>query len=203
MNDAPSRPDPTTDRYSAFDETEQPGAAPPAPSAVGPTPPGKSPRRVGLIFVVVSIALIGAPLFLAAVIALVTSSSGSSNGTDADDREAVAFTPQSVEPSTVPPIPPAVTSLRVELQGPDRIADVRLYSSSKSTTLDSTGLPFAATIPVDSDDAYVSVSADDYGYRGAQPMRCTISVGDVVLATAVGTKSVDCKVTDSTWQRER
>ena len=91
----------------------------------------------------------------------------------------------------------------MELQGPDRIADVRLYSSSTSTTLDSTGLPFAATIPVDSDDAYVSVSADDYGYRGAQPMRCTISVGDVVLATAVFTKSVDCKVTDATWQRER
>jgi hypothetical protein len=65
------------------------------------------------------------------------------------------------------------------------------------------GPPFAATIPVEPDDAYVSVSSDDYGYRGAQLMRCTISVDGVVLSTAVGTTSVDCKVTDSTWQRAR
>lgn len=160
-------------------------------------------RQALIISAVVFGALVCLPMLLATVIALVSDGSGSTREADTEEREEVAFTASSVAPSLVPTLPPTVTSVRVEVQGPNRIADIRLHGSGDSTELENTTLPFAATIPVSAEDTYLTVSADDSGYRGAQPMRCTIFVGDVVVSTSVGTKSVDCRVTDGTWQRER
>ncbi len=205
----PDAPDPTVDHYSAFEES-QPAPLPAVPEQKGgrnrrtrPKQPRTASRKASITFAAVFGALIVIPMVLAAVIALVSNGSGSARDADPEERQEVAFTPSSVAPSEVPTIPATVTSVRVEVQGPDRIADVRLYRSQDSTELENAALPFAATIPVDSDDTYLTVSADDFGYRGAQPMRCTIFVGDVVVSTSIGTKSVDCKVTDATWQRER
>jgi hypothetical protein len=205
----PDAPDPTVDHYSAFEES-QPAPLPAVPEQKGgrnrrtrPKQPMTASRKASLTFAAVFGAVIGLPMMLAAEIVLVSNGSDSASDTDLEERQSVAFTPSSVAPSAVPTLPATVTSVRVEVQGPDRIADIRLYRSRDSAELDNTALPFSATIPVDSDDAYLTVSADDFGYRGAQPMRCTIFVGDVVVSTSVGTKSVDCKVTDATWQRER
>lgn len=244
----PVAPDPTVDRFSAFDQpdgstpppapTPAPTSAPaqktgrrrsqnrsrpassrpsprrtstpaavsgtaPGPGTASSKPPRTARRKATITFTAVFVALVGIPMVLAAVIALVSNSSDRSSASGQEEREQVAFTPSSVEPSPVPTIAATVTSVRVEVQGPDRIADIRLYRSRDASDLENTALPFAATIPVDSDDTYLTVSADDFGYRGAQPMRCTIFVGDVAVSTSVGTKSVDCRVTDSTWQRER
>ena len=137
-------------------------------------------------------------MLLAAVFAMVNSSSDRAS-VEREDREQVAYTPLTVEPSVVPALPSTVTELRVEIQGSERIADVRLYSDTAVTRLEDTTLPFGATIPVTSTDAYVSISASDYGYRGPRAMRCTVYAGDVVLTTSVGIRSVQCNVTDSAW----
>ncbi|MEO7448651.1 MAG: hypothetical protein ABI336_10305, partial [Humibacillus sp.] len=125
---------------------------------------------------------------------------GNDTGRPSQQRTPVALSPIPVEPTPVSPVPTDVTSLRVEIQGVDRVADIRVYSNGASTSLDSTPLPYAATFPVVNDDAYVSVTVDDYGYRGPIPMRCTIYAGDVVLTTAVGIRRLECQVSDKTWQ---
>ena len=205
----PDAPDPTVDHYSAFEES-QPAHLPAVPEQkVGRNrrtrskQPMTASRKALIISAVVFGVLVLLPMLLATVIALVSDGSGSAREAATEEREEVAFTPSSVAPSLVPTLPATVTSVRVEVQGPDRIADIRLHGSGDSTELENMTLPFAATIPVASEDTYLTVSADDSGYRDAQPMRCTIFVGDVVVSTSVSTKSVDCKVTDATWQRER
>lgn len=244
-------PDPTTDRFSAFDDpaavsasASGPGAAKPAgppaggskpkrrrkrggaprpgpaatpqrstsgpvktavprkgsPSTVSGTPKTKS--RLGRVVLVVVGALVLLPVVVGVLLSRFVGDSDTKRSPDPAGRSLVA-TEVTASPSTVAELPATVTTLRVEFQGPGRTADVRLYTPEGSANLANRTLPYAVDLPVRSDDAYVSVSADDYGYRGSQPMRCTISVGDTVLATAVGTKSVDCKVTDGTWRRDR
>ena len=195
---APSSPSPsrvsTPTTARAADPRRAPGTS---------KPPSTARRKATIVFTAVFVALVGIPLVLAAVIALVSNSSGPSSVSEREEREPVAFTPLTVEPSTVPSIPSTVTELRVEIQGSERIADVRLYSDTAVTRLEDTPLPFGATIPITSNDAYVSISASDYGYRGPRAMRCTVYAGDVVLTTSVGTRSVQCNVTDSTWDTGR
>ncbi len=185
------------------------GAAPrPAPVATTATtrrpPPWVAPtarKKATRTIVIVVLALLLTPIAIGVLVSV--GKSDSDSGSSSRERTPVALAPTSVQPSEVPDIPNDVTSLRIEIQGVDRIADVRIYSSGDSSNLEDVALPYAATLPVVADDAYVSVSVDDYGYRGPSPMRCTIYAGDVVLSTAVGMKSVDCQVTDSTWQRGR
>ncbi|WP_141821160.1 hypothetical protein [Humibacillus xanthopallidus] len=206
VTDPPSRPDPTADRFSAFDQGDQPDrpTPPAAPKARTRSTPLRTARRKATItFTAVFVALVGIPMLLAAVIALVSNSSDRASVADREEREQVAFTPLTVEPSSVPSVPSTVTELRVEIQGSERIADVRLYSDTAVTRLEDTRLPFGATIPITSTDAYVSISASDHGYRGPRAMRCTVYAGDVVLTTSVGTRSVQCNVTDSAWATGR
>ena len=152
--------------------------------------------------------VVGALVLLPVVAGFVLSrvvGDGDGDGADSSDpadRPLVA-TEVSVAPSSVAEVPATVTSVHVEFQGPGRTADVRLFTPDGTSDLTNRVLPYAVDVPVATDDAYLSASADDHGYRGSQPMRCTISVGDTVLATAVGTRSVDCKVTDATWSRVR
>ena len=234
----PVAPDPTVDRFSAFDQPDgpPPPAAPkkktgrsrgrnrskpessrPAPSRAstpttpptaktsaplgatgGSKPPRSARRKATFVLTAVFVALVGIPMLLAAVFAMVNSISDRAS-VEREEREQVAYTPLTVEPSVVPALPSTVTELRVEIQGSERIADVRLYSDTAVTRLEDTPLPFGATIPVTSTDAYVSISASDYGYRGPRAMRCTVYAGDVVLTTSVGIRSVQCNVTDSAW----
>ena len=170
----------------------------------GSKPPRTARRKATIVFTAVFVALVGIPHASSPpCIALVSNSSDRSSVSEREEREPVAFTPLTVEPSAVPSIPSTVTELRVEIQGSERIADVRLYSDTAVTRLEDTPLPFGATIPITSNDAYVSISASDYGYRGPRAMRCTVYAGDVVLTTSVGIRSVQCNVTDSAWDTGR
>jgi hypothetical protein len=242
----PVAPDPTVDRFSAFDQPDgsdpstpptapakkkaarsrgrnrsKPASSRPSPNrastptrstatttasvraASGSKPPRTARRKATITFTAVFVALVGIPMLLAAGIALVSNSSDGASVSEREEREPVAFTPLTVEPSAVPSVPSTVTELRVEIQGSERIADVRLYSDTAVTRLEDTPLPFGATIPITSTDAYVSISASDYGYRGPRAMRCTVYAGDVVLTTSVGIRTVQCNVTDSAWDTGR
>ncbi|WP_404393052.1 hypothetical protein [Humibacillus xanthopallidus] len=234
----PVAPDPTVDRFSAFDQPDgpppptapkkkagrsrgrnrsKPASSRPSPNRAstattpstaktsvplratgGSKPPRSARRKATIAFTAVFVALVGIPMVLAIGIALVSNSSDRAS-VEREEREQVAYTPLTGEPSVVPSLPSTVTELRVEIQGSERIADVRLYSDTAVTRLEDTPLPFGATIPVTSNDAYVSISANDYGYRGPRAMRCTVYAGDVVLTTSVGIRSVQCNVTDSAW----
>jgi hypothetical protein len=235
-------PDPSSDRFSAFDDpaVESPAKAPrgarkrtrstshraatPAPvaarrgssakassrSAQAPSSSSSSSRRAakgprsgvarGVLVVVGALVLL--PVVVGFALSRFVTDTADDDSADPAERPLVA-TEVSVPPSPVAELPAVVTSVHVELQGAGRTADVRLFTPDGSSNVTNRVLPYAVDVPVATDDAYLSVSADDYGYRGSQPMRCTISVGDTVLSTAVGTQSVDCKVTDETWRRVR
>ncbi|WP_076258891.1 hypothetical protein [Intrasporangium flavum] len=221
-------PDPSSDRFSAFDE---PAARPPSPPPVAhaaPAPPGQaSPqasssvsssvsssaearaaraRRVILrlsVFAGIVIVL----LVVLVVVAAPRSSDSGSSSTSAgrqDDDTALPVTPVSVAPSEVPSVPQHPTQVRVEFHGTGRVVDLRLYSSGGRTTqLTGVTLPYAAELSVDPDDAYFSFSADDYGYRGTQAMSCSVTISGVELSRSVGMQSVDCKVSDGSWRNSR
>ena len=109
---------------------------------------------------------------------------------DREEREPVAFTPSSVAPSAVPTLPADGHVGARGGAGAERIADIRLYSSRDSAEPREHDAALRGDDPrPSSDDAYVSVSADDSATAVAQPMRCTIFVGDVVVSTSVGTRA--------------
>ncbi|WP_323101616.1 hypothetical protein [Intrasporangium sp. YIM S08009] len=214
-----AEPDPSADRFSAFDEpaTAPPSAPPVTPaspvslSQASPTPlppdtPAARARRVLLGLLAVG-GIVIVLLVLLVVMAAPRSSESGSSSTSAgrqDDDKALPVTPVSVAPSDVPSVPQRPTQVRVEFHGTGRVVDLRLYSSGGRTTqLTGVTLPYAAELSVDPDDAYFSFSADDYGYRGTQAMSCSVTTGGVELSRSVGTQTVDCKVTDGSWSTRR
>jgi len=194
-------PAPVAARGSSPKASSRSGQAPSSSSP--PRRPAKGPRSGvarGVLLVVGALVLL--PVVVGFALSRFVTDTADDDSADPAERPLVA-TEVSVPPTPVAELPAVVTSVHVELQGAGRTADVRLFTRDGSSTITNRVLPYAVDVPVATDDAYLSVSADDYGYRGSQPMRCTISVGDTVLSTAVGTQSVDCKVTDETWRRVR
>ncbi len=178
---------------------------PPRPGWAPPTAPsGCRPSGGKLIAIVLVVILVPILLIVVATGVLV--------GRSGDDGPSGSRTRPSVVPNTSLPVTPTpvprlsanVSSVRFEIQGAGRVADIRLYNGADggSETLEKQTLPYAVSLPVDNTRSrYLSVSASDY--EGDGTMTCSAWAGDVLVAYAVGTTRVSCDVTSTALPTSR
>ncbi|RKT77152.1 hypothetical protein DFJ68_0568 [Terracoccus luteus] len=179
---------------------------PPRPGWAPPTAPsGCRPSGGKMIALVLAVLLIPVVVF-AAVTGVLVSRSGDDDGPSGSRTRpsVVPNTSLPVTPTPVPRLSANVSSVRFEIQGAGRVADVRLYNGADggSQTLEKQTLPYAVSLPVDNTRSrYLSVSASDY--EGDGTMTCSAWAGDVLVAYAVGTTRVSCDVTSTALPTSR
>lgn len=179
------------------------------PSTSTPWPTGATPAQVGsgcrkallllALFVIVPIAI----AIVSAVLAVVDDDGDNPVSPTPSESQAVGgpVTPVPVPERSVAAPPVGATSVRFEVQGPGRVADVSVYRDGVSTRESDRALPWAVSVPITADSSYFNVRATDYGTRDAGPMQCRAYVGDVLVALNTGIERVECTVTSASFPR--